>query len=131
LRLERERTHDEIPAAGLGDVADRATNVDAHVRLAVLEERIAAVELELQSSRRHTVRSSDGTVAEGDIVTLDLGDGPETFLFGPTERATDELAVVTPGSPLGRALRGAAVGARVTYTPRPGRTLDATVVSIG
>ena len=131
LRTERERTLGEIPPTGLGDVADRATNVDALVRLATLDERIAAIELELEAPRSPTARPVDGTVVEGDIVGLDFGDGPETMLFGSVDHGTDELDVVTPGSPLGRALQGASVGATVSYATRGGRTLRARVVSIG
>src|SRR3954452_14824375 len=81
LHDDRHEILAEIAPVGVGDDADRATNVDGHVRLAMLDQRIAAIEAELAdtelSSRRPVV--DDGTVAIGKVVTVDLGDGPETY----------------------------------------------------
>jgi transcription elongation factor GreA len=134
LYHEREQVLAEIAPAGSGDDADRATNVDGHIRLAMLEQRIVALETELAEPRpaarpRKGTRSS--TVALGDVVTVDLGDGPETYLLGSVDEAGAGYDVITPSSPLGRVLEGAKAGATLTYSPRPGRTLTATVVSIG
>lgn len=128
LRAERDQAQAEAAADASGDIADRATNVDATARFALLEQRINAIEVELSSAPRQ--RSADGTVAEGDVVTLDFGDGPETFLLGSVDQAGDGLDAVTPGSPLGRALLGATVGATVSYRPRPSRTLEVTIVGV-
>lgn len=128
LYVQREQLLAEIAPAGVGDDADRATNVDGHVRLAMFEERIVAIETELAvPTRRH---AADGAVDVGDIVTVDLGDGPETYLFGSVDEASDGLDVITPASPLGRALQGATAGTTVSYAPRPGRSLQATLVSV-
>jgi transcription elongation factor GreA len=127
LYVEREQVLAEIAPSGSGDDADRATNVDGHVRLAMLEHRIVSVESELAEAPRERV--SDGTVAIGDVVTLDLGDGPETYLLGSVEQAAAGVDVVTPTSPLGKVLQGAAVGSTVTYHPRPSRALQAKVIS--
>ena len=67
-----------------GDVADRATNVEASIRLQLLDERIALLELEIDESRRH--RHSDGVVSVGDAVRVDLGDGPEEYVVGRSSR---------------------------------------------
>jgi transcription elongation factor GreA len=131
LRAERERTLTEITPDGSGDMADRATNVDGHVRLAMLDERIAAVEIELADSGRPETRTASDVVAIGDVVSVDLGDGPETFLLGSIEQSADQFDVITPGSPLGRALTGATVGSTVGYATRLNRKLHATVVGIG
>jgi len=130
LNEERRSTLAEIIPGGIGDDADRATNVDGHVRLAMIERRIADVEAELADSEYGARRSSDGTAAIGDIVTVDLGDGPEQYLLGSVEEAGPALDVVTPGSPLGRALLGATSGTTVTYEPRPHRSATATLVSV-
>ena len=128
LYVQREQLLTEIAPAGVGDDADRATNVDGHVRLAMLEERIVAIETELAlPTQRH---SADGTVGIGDVVTVDLGDGPETYLLGSVDEAAEGLDVITPASPLGRALQGATVGSTISYAPRPGRSLQATLVSV-
>ena len=114
---------------GVGDVADRATDVVASIRLQLLDERIATLELEIAESRNR--QHTDGVVSVGDVVTLDLGDGPETYLVGSVEQAAAGVDTVTPLSPLGRAIVGAEVGAKVSYQPRRGVTMTATIVSTG
>ena len=49
-------------------------------------------------------------------------------MLGSVEQAAAGLDTVTPASPLGRAIVGAAVGSTVTYTPRKGVSLEATIV---
>jgi transcription elongation factor GreA len=131
LYLEREQVLAEIAPTGVGDEADRATNVDGHIRLAMLEQRIVDLENELSEPSRRGERRTDGTVAVGDIVTVDLGDGPETYLLGSVDEAAAGFDVITPSSPLGKVLTGAKVGATLTYSPRPGRQLEAKVLSVG
>lgn len=129
LYVERRQLLAEIAPVGSGDEADRATNVDGHIRLAMLEQRIVALEHELaEQPERH--KRADGTVSIGDVVTVDLGDGPETYLLGTVDEAADGLDVITPASPLGKVLQGAAVGATLTYAARPGRSLQATVLAV-
>jgi transcription elongation factor GreA len=132
LYLEREQVLSEVAPAGEGDDADRATNVEGHVRLAMLEQRIVALENELAEPRRDTPRGDRDAVAIGDVVTVDLGDGPETYLLGSVDEAgAGGYDVITPASPLGRVLEGATVGSTLSYSPRRGRTLEATVLAIG
>lgn len=130
LIAQRDQAQLEIAPQTVGDDADRATNVDAHVRLAMLSDRIAAVESELANGDRRTRRPAGDTVAVGDAVTVDLGDGPEVFLLGSVEEAGDGMDVITPGSPLGRALVGAGIGSNVEYRTA-GRTLRAKVIATG
>jgi transcription elongation factor GreA len=117
LRQERRTALGETLRDVTGDVADRATNVEASIRLQLLDERIALLELEIDQVRQH--RHSEGVVSVGDSVRLDLGDGPEEYVVGSVEQAAAGVPTVTPGSPLGRAIVGAAVGSTVTYEPRP------------
>ena len=131
LYLEREQVLTEIAPSGLGDEADRATNVDGHIRLAMLEQRIVAVENELAEPRPAAAKKKSDVVAIGDVVTVDLGDGPETYLLGSVDEAGAGYDVITPSSPLGQVLEGAAVGSTLTYAPRPNRTLTAKLISIG
>lgn len=128
LLAERTEVMGELVVGNGGDTADRATNIDANARLTLLEQRIAAVEAELATVNR--AKPSTGGVSSGDVVTVDLGDGPETFLFGSVEQAGAGLDVITEASPLGQAINGAAVGATVTYRTRAGRELSATVLAI-
>jgi transcription elongation factor GreA len=129
MRAERAVVLAETLIAPTGDLADRATNVEATIRLQLLDERIAALELEIDELRRH--RHTDGVVSVGDVVTLDLGDGDETYLVGPVEQAFAGADTVTPMSPLGRVIVGTPVGENVTYEPRPGVTMTVTIRSAG
>jgi transcription elongation factor GreA len=129
LRAERDVLLAETRTDNRGDAADQATNVEAMIRLQLLDERIATVELEIaDSARREHV---EGVVSVGDVVTLDLGQGDETYLFGSVEQAAAGVDTITPGSPLGQAILGAEVGTTVTYQPRRGVTLDVVIRSAG
>jgi transcription elongation factor GreA len=130
LYVVRKQLLAEIAPVGSGDEADRATNVDGHIRLAMLEQRIVALEGELAERPTQRDRVADGTVAIGDVVTVDLGDGPETYLLGTVDEAADGVDVITPSSPLGRVLQGAEVGATLSYAARPGRALQAKVIAV-
>lgn len=132
LRADRDAALSETAVTGSGDAADRATNVDAHVRLAVLEERIADVEAELyRLSRAGGDDLASDTVHVGSTVTVDFGDGPETYAVTSVDLAPLGAEVITPGSPLGRALVGATAGSTIEYRTAAGRTASVTVVAVG
>lgn len=128
LRAERDQAQLELIGGASGDAADRATNVDANVRFALLEQRILALELELAD--QPTGRRHGSEVTVGDLVILELGDGPETFLIGSVDEASAGVQVLTPTSPLGRVVVGANVGDTVTYAPRPHRSMVVTIVGV-
>lgn len=129
LRAERAELLAETRLQTAGDIADRATNVEALIRLQLLDERIATVELEIaEGLRREHV---EGVVSVGDVVVIDLGQGDETYLIGSVEQAVAGVDTITPGSPLGRAIVGAAVGSTVSYQPRRGVTADVVIRSAG
>ena len=129
LRTERDELLRETLLEPTGDLADRATNVEATIRLGLIDERIAALEVEIADCRRH--RHTDGIVSVGDVVTLDLGDGDETYLVGSVEEAAAGIDTITPLSALGRAIVGAQVGTTVSYQPRPGVTLPVEIRAAG
>ena len=129
LRAERADVFRDSLLVANGDVADRATNVEATIRLGLLDERIAGLEVEIAESRHR--RHTDGVVSIGDVVTVDLGEGDETYLIGSVEQAAAGVDTITPGSPLGRAIVGAEVGTTVSYEPRPGVPMSATISSVG
>jgi transcription elongation factor GreA len=95
------------------NVADRADRVAREhdlarldARIARLQTRLVALDLETGAHPLHAA-----------TVVVDFGDGPETFLVD--EFCGGGLPVITPMSPLGQALVGAASGQRLTYrTPR-------------
>lgn len=129
LRAERDSLAAQTRVEKRGDLADQATDVEASIRLQLLDERIDALELEIdQAGRRERI---EGQVCVGDLVTLDFGDGEENYLIGSVEQAYAGIDTITPGSPLGQALVGAAVGSTVTYEPRPGRPTEVLVKTIG
>lgn len=126
LRAERAAAVTDSLRDTTGDAADRATNVEASIRLQLLDERIALLELEILELR--SAPHEDGIVNVGDSVSLDLGDGPETYVVGSVEQAAAGVPVVTPGSPMGRAIVGAAVGSTVTYEPRRGVRIEVKIL---
>ncbi len=128
LRAERDAALAETRQEAVGDVVDRATNVEASIRLGLLDDRIAALELEIDAASR--VEHIAGIVSLGDEVVLDLGDGQETFVVGSVEHVAVGIEAVTPTSPLGQAILGASAGTTVSYSPRRGVTLSATIVSV-
>jgi transcription elongation factor GreA len=96
------------------NVADRADRVARGNDLARLDARIAQLKtrlaaLDLEPTGAHPLHET--------TVVVDFGDGPETFLVD--EFRGGGLPVITPMSPLGQALVGAATGRTLTYrTPR-------------
>ena len=131
LLVQRVEVFAESTSAGAtGDAADRAGNVEAIIRLEELDGRIGA--LREQLSAPAAGRAEPGTVQVGSRVTLRFGDDPETetFLLGVLEEAGELVEVVTPASPLGRALSGARSGDVISYRAASGATLQATVVDV-
>ncbi len=53
LRAERDHLLAESLRESTGDIADRATNVEATIRLALIDERIATLEIDIEESRAH------------------------------------------------------------------------------
>ena len=129
LREERDVVLGETRLEGKGDAADQAANVEALIRLSLLDERIAAVELEIAES--HSRQHVDGVVSIGDVVTIDLGDGDEEYVIGSFEQVAAGIDTITPGSALGAAIIGAEVGSTVSYSPRRGVTVDVVIRSAG
>ncbi len=74
---------------------------------------------------------ASGHISPGAIIELRFADDEpaERYLFGSVEERRDGLDVVSPGSPLGQQLSGAAVGDEVTFDAGAGR-LTVEVVSI-
>jgi transcription elongation factor GreA len=83
LRTERASALADSLRDTSGDIADRATNVEASIRLQLLDERISRLEIEIDQLKR--TRRPEGVVSVGDPVRLDLGDGPEEYVVGSVE----------------------------------------------
>jgi transcription elongation factor GreA len=135
VRLDSLRTQraqaliDSTPPSGPGDAADRTGSIEALARLADLDARIAALELRLEAP---AAPAPQDAVAMGALVTLRYGsdEAPEKFLIGFVEQAGPDLAVITPASPLGKALLGAHPGEVVEYRGANGSIFTATLIDI-
>jgi transcription elongation factor GreA len=74
----------------------------------------------------------NATVQAGSVVTIlhEGDDSPEIYLIGSIEERREDLEVMSPGSPLGAALIGRAVGDVVDFAA-PGGILKVEIVDIG
>jgi transcription elongation factor GreA len=113
-RAERPRFLALLGTTDGWNVADRADRIARERDLARLDARIAQLRTRLAALDSEP---TDGHPLREATVVVDFGDGPETFLL--EEFCGGGLPVITPMSPLGRALVGAASGQTLTYgTPR-------------
>jgi len=129
-RVERPRLLAVMAAVDGKDPADQADLMTVELELAQVDARIQRLS-DLLADEEATRRSREptGALSRGATLVLDFGSGPETYRFGALD-VDDGLDVVTPESPLGRALAGAVAGQRVTY-PTPRGEASVTIVSIG
>lgn len=124
-------------AVGLSDpvvVGDRADNAEALQRsddLAWVDDRITELTDRLAhlDARGTDLVGEPGALPDGTVVTLRFADGgTETLrVVAMTEEIAEgeEPITITTGSPLGRALVGAAAGTAVTYrTPAGARNAE-------
>lgn len=122
---ERPRLLASFAGVDGGDAADRADRAVLELDLAQLETRILVLRDRLAALDRASA-ARDGRPGRATTVVLDFGAGPETYLLA--DHSYSGLRVVTPGSPLGRALVDASSGQAVTYRAPRGET---TVVLVG
>lgn len=144
LRAELEdlttRGRVEIAAAieaarALGDLSENGDYHAAKDSQGKMEARVRQLQALLKNARvveGHA--ASDGTVSPGSVVTLryvgDDADDTQEFFVGSIEERQGDLTVVSPGSPLGRALAGHVAGDVVDYAA-PGGTLRVEIVRVG
>ncbi len=131
LLVQRAEVFAESTSIGAtGDAADRAGNVEAIIRLEDIDARIGS--LRGQLSGPIAARTAGDTVQVGSRVTIRFGAEPdaEPFLVGVLEEAGATVEVITPASPLGRALLGARSGDELNYRAATGATLTATLVDV-
>ena len=132
LEAERGRLLELVAGTEGKDPADQADRTmrefdveQVDVRIRRLIDRIDA------ANKPHAETTHDGTVREGEVVLIDFGDGlPERYVVGTLAEVDDNIDVVTPTSPLGRALLGATAGQSVSYrTPQGQRNV--LIVAVG
>jgi transcription elongation factor GreA len=141
-RLKAE--HDELTTVGRVDIArkieaarelgDLKENGDYHAakdHQGQMEARIRQLASMLENCE--IVEGTDGeTVEPGSVVQLryEGDDDVDTYFYGSVEERGVEHDIISPGSPLGQALAGQAVGASVSFESPTGATLTVEVVAI-
>ncbi len=119
-------------AREMGDLSENGDYHAAKEEQGKMEGRIMHLERILENSEI-VEDAADGTVSAGSVVSiLYEGDSePEKFLVGSIEERRDGIDVISPGSPLGAALLGTAVGDDVQFASPTGAMLTVRVVAIG
>ncbi len=120
-------------ARELGDLSENGDYHAAKEEQGKMESRIVHLQSLLVDAEIVAELDEDlDHVVPGSIVSVlyDGEDDPERLLVGSIEEQRDDVAVVSPGSPLGEALLGASVGDRITFEA-PGGDLMVQVVAIG
>ena len=117
-------------ARALGDLAENGASPAAQEQQGQMEARIRQIIGTLQDAVIVDAAGTDA-VAVGTVVELRFEGDPDTerFLVGNIEERHDDLEVLSPGSPLGRAVVGAAAGEHRTYEVN-GRQLGIEIISI-
>ncbi len=139
-RLKHELAH--LQGEGRTKIIEEIATARAHGDLSENAEYHAAREQQgLQEARVRQLRqmienaeiietADDGVVRPGMIVTLRYeGEEPETYLLGLREEKGGDYPVLTPDSPLGRALVGHGAGESVT-TKVPAGDLKIEIVEV-
>jgi transcription elongation factor GreA len=121
-------------ARALGDLSENGDYHAAKDSQGKMESRIRQLQATLAKAvvvDDRVVGSSD-TVTAGSVVGIryEGDDEVERFLVGSIEEQHDDLSVVSPGSPLGRALIGRGPGDVVEYEA-PGGVQRVEIVTIG
>ena len=102
----------------LGDLSENGDYHAAKDEQGHMEGRIRQLEFLIESAEI-IEPTGDGLVSSGSVVTIMYeGDTPalgETYLIGHMEEKVSDLDVMSPQSPLGSALLGAAAGQWVEY----------------
>jgi transcription elongation factor GreA len=127
----RTRIAQAIEAARqLGDLSENADYHAAKDEQGRMEGRIRQLQALLEGAKIVEDEGPSDTVRIGSIVTLDFGFGPERYLVGSIEEKRDDVEdVLTPDSPLGKALVGK--GAGVIEYEVNAKPQKVTIVQIG
>jgi transcription elongation factor GreA len=123
-------------ARELGDLSENGDYHAAKEEQGKMEGRIRHIEALLQ--RAEIVEDAGGgpnadtTVRAGSVVEIryEGDESSERYLLGSIEERHDELEVISPQSPLGRALIGATAGDTVGFEAPNGSTLRVEIVGV-
>ena len=117
----------------LGDLSENADYHAAKDEQGRMEGRIRQLHAMLENAQIVDEGDVDTSeVGTGTIVTLryEGDDDVERFLVGSIEERPEDVAVISPDSPLGKALHGHKPGDTVEYDA-PSGTLRVEIVSVG
>jgi len=120
-------------ARALGDLSENGDYHAAKDAQGKMEARIRQLQATLKSAEVVDVKEgTQATVTAGTIVTIryEGDDETERFFVGSIEEKGEGVDVVSPGSPLGKALIGRSKGESVEYEA-PGGTLRVEIVAVG
>jgi transcription elongation factor GreA len=120
-------------ARALGDLSENGDYHAAKDSQGKMEARIRQLQATLSEAEIVEVKSgSQETVEAGTIVSIRYhgDDEIERFFVGSIEEKGEGVDVVSPGSPLGKALLGHGKGDEVEYEA-PGGTLRVEIVAVG
>jgi transcription elongation factor GreA len=118
-------------ARELGDLSENGDYHAAKEEQGKMEGRIAHLAQMIENAEIVEAEGSD-VVAHGSVVGIryEGDDDVERYLVGSIEERHDDLDVISPSSPLGSALLGAAPGDAVTFTAPTGTELKVEVVEV-
>lgn len=125
--LQEARTACALEQTDLcGDIADIAALAARDMTLEHFDERIARLRNHLAGATAVTVVGDDAdpaTVRPGTLIALRFGNEtePERFVVGDIAERGGAVEVITPSSPLGRALIGSRAGDRVEWAAPRGK----------
>ncbi|MGH9282366.1 MAG: GreA/GreB family elongation factor [Acidimicrobiales bacterium] len=120
-------------ARALGDLSENGDYHAAKDSQGKMESRIRHIERILtQATIVDEQVDSGGAVVAGSVVSLrcEGDDEVERYLLGSIEERVDDVAVMTPGSPLGQALLGRRAGDWVEYEAPTGAVLKVEIVEV-
>jgi transcription elongation factor GreA len=119
-------------ARELGDLKENGDYHAAKEEQGKTEARIRDLEAMIERAEIVEGGSDDGTVAAGSVVTIryEGDDETETYLLGSIEEKREGIEVMSPGSPIGKALIGKKAG-EVAEAETPGGTLRVEIVEVG
>lgn len=127
----RQDAVDSIADSASGDPADQAFGVEAIAMSHRLEDHIRELRAKLEGAEIVDKVAASDVVVGGCVVTVHYegDDDTEEYLVGSIEERRDGVATLTPDSPMGRALLGAAIGNTVSYETPAGHC-DVKIISI-
>ena len=113
-----------------GDLKENGGYHAARDEQGKMEARIRQLKQMLENAHIGTPpASADGKVGAGMVVTAIIAGDEMKFLIGSREISSGDLDVYSEKSPLGAAVLGQEIGAKVSYTAPNGREISVEIVA--